>query len=138
MNNRILRPLLILVALMAVFVAVAARPGVKTDVTFNELSHDFGNISGSEPSVSTTFVITNHGDGAVAILSARASCGCTEPEYQRKPIMPGESGNVKVTFLTRGQRGEFDKEVTVRLRTASGKSERVQFVIKGVVIPATE
>lgn len=138
MKTGILRSITLLLCTVLALAVTAARPGVKTNVSFNELSHDFGNISASIPSVSTTFEITNNGDAAVAILSAKASCGCTEPDYQRKPIMPGETGTVKVTFLTRGYSGEFDKEVTVRLRSASGKSERVQFVIKGVIIPPTQ
>ena len=59
------------------------------------------------------FTMTNNGSGAVAILSARASCGCTEPSFPRKPVAPGEEAVVNVGFNTTGQRGEIDKEVTL-------------------------
>lgn len=81
------------------------------------------------------FTMTNNGSGAVAILSARASCGCTEPSFPRKPVAPGEEAVVNVGFNTTGQRGEIDKEVTLRLRAANGRSEKVQLRIRGVVVP---
>lgn len=125
----------LIAALIFAVGAWARTPGQKVGVTFSETSYDFGTVTTEADPVVHTFTITNNGSGAVAILSARASCGCTEPSYQRKPIMPGESAPVTLTFLPAGQRGEVDKNVTLRLKAANGKTEKVQLRITGTVVP---
>ncbi len=117
--------------------AAARNPGSKVGVSFNRTEADFGTVASGDP-VRLEYVMTNNSSGAVAILSARASCGCTEPEYPRKPVMPGESAVIKVSFNTVGQRGEIDKEVTLRLKNAANKSEKVQLRIAGVVVPPAD
>lgn len=124
---------LTLLGILAV-VAAARTPGSKVGVSFNRVEADFGNVSAGAP-VTLEYVMTNNSSGAVAILSARASCGCTEPRYPRRPVAPGDSATISVSFNTNGQRGEIDKEVTLRLKNAAGKSEKVQLVLRGVVVP---
>lgn len=121
-------------AVMAVLTASAKTPGEKVGLEFPELSYDFGTVS-DDGSVVHEFPYTNVGDGAVAIITASASCGCTRPEYSRKPLMPGKTGKIKVTFHTVGQKGEINKDVKLRLRSANGKSEQVTLRITGVVVP---
>lgn len=127
--------LAVLFAIMVSIAATARTPGQKVGVTFSELSYDFGTVTTDAEPVVHTFTVTNNGSEAVAILSARASCGCTEPSYQRRPIMPGESAPVTLTFMPAGQRGEVDKNVTLRLKAAGGKTEKVQLRLTGTVVP---
>ncbi len=130
-----IRILTVLSLLIFAITAFGRTPGEKVGVSFSELSYDFGTIATDAGPVVHSFTITNNGSGAVAILSARASCGCTEPSYQRRPIMPGESAQVTLTFMPEGQRGEIDKNVTLRLKAANGKTEKVQLRITGTVVP---
>lgn len=121
---------------MVAVTATAKTPGEKVGVEFPELSYDFGTVNGGEDKyVVHEFTFNNTGDGAVAVISATASCGCTRPEYTRKPVAPGKTGKVKVNFNTAGQKGEINKDIKIRLRAANGKSERVTLQISGVVIP---
>ena len=122
--------------LFCAFEAHAARPGQKVGVSVDSLVYEFGNVMADGAPVVHEFTISNTGNSAVSILSARASCGCTEPRYTRRPIMPGQSGTVTVKFLPAGQRGEVDKSVTLRLKNADGKSERIQLRLHGTVTPA--
>ena len=132
----ILRLILVLVTVVAGCLALDARtPGSKVGVTFDHTTVEFGNVPASRGSVHLEYTMTNDSDKAVAILSARASCGCTDPTYPRRPVMPGQSAVIKVTFNTAGQRGEVDKEVTLRLKRADGKSEKVQLILRGAVVP---
>lgn len=134
--TKFLRYTLLLLAVLAVGFNAAARiPGSKVGVSFDKTEVDFGNVSESVGSVHVEYVMTNTSDGAVAILSARASCGCTKPKYPKKPVMPGDTAVIQVDFATTGQRGEINKEVTLRLRNASGKGEKLQLVLRGVVLP---
>ena len=118
------------------FDASARRvPGDKVGVKFPELIYEFGNVKESGAPVVHEFTYTNTGSGAVAILSARASCGCTEPQYNRKPLAPGESGKLKVKFMPQGQRGEVSKDVRIKFKSTNGATEQVTVRLVGVVLP---
>lgn len=136
MKTAIRLSIVLIMLVGALLPAYSRAPGSKVGVTFDRTEADFGSVPASEGPVHLEYTMTNGSDKAVVILSARASCGCTEPEYPRHPVMPGERAVVKVNFNTVGQRGEVDKEVTLRLKRADGKSEKVQLILKGVVIPA--
>ncbi len=116
----------------------AKNPGSKVGVEFAATSFDFGTVSEDKGYVVHEYTFDNTGDGAVAIVSVVASCGCTRPEYTRKSVAQGKTGKIKVTFNTRGQKGEVNKDIKVRLRSADGKSERVTLHLNGVVVPKTE
>ncbi|MCM1449334.1 MAG: DUF1573 domain-containing protein [Clostridiales bacterium] len=116
-------------ALMAVISAWAAGPGIE----FAENSYNFGNIEEDGGPVSHEFVFTNTGDEPLVIMSVTASCGCTKPEFSSKPVKPGKSGKIKVTYLPTGRPGEFNKNV--RVKTNAQRPKRVTLKISGVVIP---
>lgn len=134
--KRIVNILLIIVlAAFAAFDAQAADPGAKAGVKFETLSFDFGNVKEDAGKVVHVFEFTNTGTSAVSVLRAKASCGCTVPKFSRKPVEPGQKGRVTVTFRTKGQRGEQNKSVRVRLKNADGKSEDISLLMTGVVVP---
>ena len=64
------------------------KEGLLPELSFEKLSHNFGEIIQGE-SVSHQFVFTNTGQGDLIISNAKGSCGCTVPEWPRKPISPG-------------------------------------------------
>ncbi|MGS4346798.1 DUF1573 domain-containing protein [Myroides odoratus] len=98
---------------------------------FTELGHDFGTIGNNE-AVETEFEFTNTGDADLVIIDARASCGCTVPEYQKTPIKPGEKSKLKVRFQT-GAVGQQQKTVTLTTNTEKGEE---LLTIKANVSPA--
>lgn len=79
------------------------------------------------------FPFVNDGDTPLVIISATASCGCTQPKYPTEPIKPGKKGVIKVTYLPQGRPGEFDKLIKVRTNAKNGK--KVSLKITGVVVP---
>ncbi len=128
--------LFLLLAVISIGAMEARRtPGEKVGVEFKELIYDFGTVKAGDPSVTHEFEFTVTGSEPVSILSANASCGCTTPDYNRKPTMPGKSNAVKVSFSPKGQRGEMDKEVRLRLKNGAGKSESITLRLVGVVVP---
>lgn len=130
--------ILLLVSLIAGTGTYAkSNPGKKVGVEFEATSHDFGTVAENKGPVIYTYTFDNTGSSPVAIITVATSCGCTRPEYTRKPVAPGEKGVIKVTFNTEGQRGEVNKDIKVRLRNANGKAERVTLRLNGVVVPHT-
>lgn len=125
------------VAIVMCAVSAQARriPGQKVGASFPELVYDFGTVKSSGKAVVHEFTMEVTGTSPVAILTATASCGCTTPEYPKKPVKPGEKATVKVTFSPKGQKGELEKDVRLRLRNGDGKSEQVTLRLRGTVIP---
>lgn len=75
--------------------------------------------------IDTAFVFKNTGTADLVIKSAKASCGCTIADYPKKPIPPGETGKIKVTFKSAGRRGSISKVITIE----SNASEAQRFVV---------
>ncbi len=79
---------------------------------FKTTSHDFGLIVQGEK-VANTFKFTNTGGADLIISDASATCGCTIPTYSRKPIKPGEEGEIEVVFNTAGKTGAQHKTISI-------------------------
>lgn len=101
---------------------------------FEETSYDFGTISDKHEPVVHEYEFVNTAKEPVAILSVSTGCGCTRPDYPVKPVAPGEKGKIKVTFLPKGQKGDINKDITVRYRSATAKSsKRITLRLRGNV-----
>lgn len=99
--------------------SVAAPKVSGPDMTFESLTVDFGNIEqDSDPFRVAKF--TNNGSEPLLIKSANGSCGCTVPTWPQTPILPGESGEIKVRYDTH-RTGAINKTVTVNTNI-EGKS----------------
>lgn len=101
------------------------------EIKFDTLRHDFGHFSKKEPIVKCSFAFTNTGTAPLIIHQAFASCGCTVPVWPRKPIKPGERGEIEVTYNgTDKFPGHFQKTVTIR---SNALSEVVRLTIEGTM-----
>lgn len=133
--NRILSLLILLTAAFAIPATAAETTAEKGEpkVELTERTYDFGTVHQTDKAVTHTFSVRNVGEAPLVIIYATASCGCTRPTYTDRPIQPGESGEIKVTFMPAGQRGQINKEVKVK--TNSPTSKRFTLRITGSVIP---
>jgi len=98
---------------------------------FNTNKYDFGKVKQNVPAV-YSFEITNTSNKPLVIENAHATCGCTVPEYQKDPILPGKSAKVKVQYNA-ANGGQFDKTVFVKF---AGVDEEKALGITGEVLPA--
>jgi len=131
-----LRILLIaLLALVSMSAYARREPGEKVGAKIDNISYDFGTVRENGERVVHEYNITNTGETALAIIWVKPNCGCTAPEYPRKPLKPGESAKIKVTFNPIGQKGEVDKDIRVKFRNGDKKSEELSLRLTGVVIP---
>jgi len=88
--------------LLLLLPALAARAdGEGAAIQFAEKAYDFGTIAEQGGPVSHEFEFTNTGDAPLMILNATASCGCTRPDFPKKPVKAGKKGKIKVTYLPR-------------------------------------
>ena len=92
---------------------IQAQNSSKKGIEFNSRVHNFGKISVAEGAKHCTFEFRNTSDKPIVINNIISSCGCTTPKWPKKPIMPGESGKVEVTYLNDQGPYPFDKSLTV-------------------------
>jgi hypothetical protein len=98
-------------------------------INFEKDVVDYGTINkGDEPLRIITF--TNNGKSPLVITNCQGSCGCTVPECPKDPIMPGETGELKVRYDTK-RVGNFNKTVTVK---SNASNDVVYLKIKGNVL----
>ena len=102
----------------------------QADIVFDTLSYDFGTIIEGEMVV-CYFDYENRGSGELLISSVEAGCGCTSPDWTREPLKPGERGELKLVFDSRGRSGSQLKSVTV---ISNSLTPRVSLTIRANVI----
>lgn len=88
-----------------------------TTVQLIDSVYDFGTITDGEK-VEYSYRFKNTGTTPLMVVSATASCGCTVPEKPEKPILPGETGYIKVVFNSAGRAGTNHKDITVIANTS--------------------
>ena len=96
----------------------------QASIKFDKLTYNFGTFSEKTPVQKCAFTFTNKGTAPLVI-------GCTVPAYTKTPIMPGEKGEIKVTYNGKGAfPGHFKKTITVR---TNGETELTRLYIEGVM-----
>ncbi len=100
---------------------------------FKELKYNFGTITQKAP-VKHVFTFINSGAQPIIINQVVSSCGCTTPYWPRKPILPGQKGQITVVYDPRNRPGQFHKVVTIY---SNAKNSPVQLVITGKVLEKT-
>jgi hypothetical protein len=63
--------------------------------------------------VEHNFSFKNTGNKPLIVIKATASCGCTIADKPEQPILPGDTGLIKVIFNTTGKKGHNHKTITV-------------------------
>ncbi len=99
-------------------------------IEFDTKEYDFGEIIEGEV-VEGKFILTNKGKVDLILTEVKPSCGCTTPEWPKEAIKPGESGEIKFLFNSRGRKGKQNKSITIR-----SNAEKVTEIVrlKGIVI----
>lgn len=97
---------------------------------FEKIEHDFGKIIEGEK-LTYGFKFKNIGNADLIITAAEATCGCTVPEYPKKPISPGEEGIIKVMFNSSNRKGMQNKPITI---IANTQPSSVVLRIKAMVV----
>lgn len=76
-------------------------------------THDFGVIAEADGPASTRFALVNTGTEPLVIINARATCGCTRPDFSTDPVAPGDTAWLAVSYDPAGRPGRFDKKIYV-------------------------
>jgi hypothetical protein len=93
-----------------------APTGPTTTIEYDNATYNFGTVNEGDV-VKHTFKFKNTGNEPLLITNAKGSCGCTVPTWPKEPIAPGEIGELKVEFNTKGKPSNQTKKVTVTANT---------------------
>lgn len=85
-------------------------------ITFDESVHHFGSVKEGEV-VRVSYKFTNTGRVPLLIADARATCGCTVPEWPKNTIEPGESDVILVEFDTQGKKYDQNRPISIIANT---------------------
>jgi hypothetical protein len=97
-------------------------------IHFNKTQHDFGTVD-LNSEVSHDFAFTNPGEETLMIQDIQTSCGCTVPEWPKKPIKKGEDKKIHIAFDADFP-GAFRKTITVYY---NGENSPDTLFIKGKI-----
>lgn len=100
----------------------------KASYKWKAVSIDFGEIK-QNMKKTAEFELLNTGTAPIIINNAIASCGCTDVDFPKDPIKPGQTAKIKTTFDAAAT-GVFQKRVTVFMNATP---EPQVLEIKGVV-----
>ena len=118
-----MKTILSFVAVFFITLTVSAQ-----EFKFETETIDYGKIAlGSEGK--RVFEFTNVGDAPLIIKDIISTCGCTVPQKPEKPIMPGEKGEIEVSYDTK-RPGGFSKAITI---ISNAKKSRKMIKIKGFI-----
>ena len=115
-------------------VALADEP--QAEIVFDKSVHNFGTFTEDNPVQTCTFTFKNTGKAPLVIIQAIATCGCTVPTYTDKPVPPGGTGIIEVTYNGKGRYpGHFKKVITVNTHA---KQRLVRLAIEGEMTAKSE
>lgn len=111
------------------------EPANGPKIVFQESSFDFGDITQGDV-VEHVFTFENTGNQPLILSNVQTTCGCTAPSWPREPIAPGDTGEIKVKFNSRGKVGMQNKIITV-ISNAVNQRERIK-IVTNVTMPQSE
>jgi len=122
--------ILLLVLTLSAFIGEVKAQSAQAKIVFETTEHDFGTFKESEGPQAYNFAFVNQGATPLILNNVQASCGCTTPEWTKKPVAPGEKGFIKVSYNPANRPGPFNKTITV---SANGEVSRTILKIQGTV-----
>lgn len=101
---------------------------------FDRFSHDFGKIQRGEDATAV-FSLVNQGLAPLVVENITASCGCTVAEWDKEPLMPQDTMQIKVSYNSNIV-GAIKRSVVVK--TNDIKRTRTLLTITGNVVKEEE
>jgi len=100
-------------------------------ISYDHDEHDFGEIKEGDI-VYHSFPFTNVGEGPLSIEDVESRCGCTIPDWPKKPIMPGQKAEILVSFDSKMRPEHQSKAIIVY---TNGRPYKTALVIRAFVKP---
>jgi hypothetical protein len=131
-----MKKLIVLVCVAALSTSLFGQDGSASTqlavAKWDKTTHDFGKISQGQ-TVTVDFTVVNMGTVPLQVFGVQRSGNCTVPEWPTKPIQPGASGVIKITYDAKVA-GPFTKIVKVTTNTEEITTE---LLLTGETLPSS-
>ncbi len=84
--------------------------------------YNFGDVSRKGGDLVHEFVFTNAGTAPLVITRVVTSCSCLKTSFSKRPVAPGESGMIRVTYEpNKSEPGTFNKVIHIYSNSVDGR-----------------
>lgn len=118
--------------LFTLLLAGANGVWAQSGLHFDNMTLDFGHIAEDGGVVSRSIVAHNRGDSPIVIVDVVTACGCTTASFSRKPIAPGSSFTLDISYNPMNRPGRIDRRISV---VVSDDTEPITLRLAGYVTP---
>jgi hypothetical protein len=98
------------------------------EIEFDKAMFDYGTLTKGDVKTGV-FTYTNVGNKPLVLFDVIVSCDCTEVEWQKEPVMPGKTGQIKAIYTAKTE-GVISKQITVQ---SNAQTDRIRLQLKGSV-----
>lgn len=123
-----------LILLFSIFIAICpswAQKSKSAKIYFSANIFVFDTLE-QEKEAACYFYYENTGSSDLVLYNVFSSCGCTIPQWDKKPLPPGKKGVIKVIYHS-GNPGSFQKTIVVKSNATNDPQKTLR--IKGFVKP---
>lgn len=117
--------------------AFGQKPANGAVIKFDNMVHDYGIMKEGDVR-ECKFQFTNIGNAPIVIQKVEEPCGCTVPSWSKEPVMPGQSGEIKVVYHSKERPGVFRKTLAVTTNAVMPNHEEILLMIKGNALTPKE
>ncbi len=127
-----MRKLATFVFLLSISAVTIVAQHAKPNIAFEKSVFKIGEIKEDGGIKNYEFKFKNTGAQPLVVHNVKASCGCTTPQWTKKPIPPGGSGVIKAVVDPRNRPGNFNKTITV---SSNAQNATVVLRLAGKILP---
>lgn len=85
-------------------------------------THNFGDVSRKGGDLVREFQFTNEGNAPLVIMRVITSCSCLKTSHPKRPVMPGESEQISITYEPhKSEPGAFNKVIRILSNSTTGE-----------------
>lgn len=99
-----------------------AAPEGGARLRIDSATHDFGDVPRKGGDLMRAFIFTNDGTAPLVLTRVVTSCSCLKASYSRRPVAPGASGVIRITYEPhKSEPGTFYKVIQVFSNSTGGR-----------------
>ena len=102
--------------------ADAGKPARGAHLKLENATYDFGDVPRKGGDLVREFTFTNDGTVPLVVTRVITSCSCLKASYSKRPVAPGESGTISITYEPhKSEPGVFNKVIQVYSNSVDGR-----------------
>lgn len=119
-----------LFAIILIAISSALGYGQEAELRFEKKAHKFPDTH-EGALLEHTFVFENRGDAPLVFNEYKVTCPCTKVTFPEAPVLPGQTGEVVVTFDTKGKYYFQDRIIEIYSNSKRGTEKlRIKVMVK--------